>query len=77
MQLWSGGSSRKFELQIRCENCRRETARHVSVPDVDDAPSDVDELVESGFLASLRFSCVNCESAIGRLVGACRVLEDA
>ncbi|MBX4944613.1 hypothetical protein [Rhizobium binae] len=70
MQLLISEVLREFELQIRCENCMRETTRVLSVPRIDDAPGDVEELLESGFLRSLRFSCVRCESAIGLLVGA-------
>ena len=72
MQLAISEASRQFDLQIRCENCMRESERRVSVPDVEDAPTTVDELIESCFLANLRFCCPRCESAIGRLVGAWR-----
>ncbi|ARM12097.1 MULTISPECIES: hypothetical protein [Rhizobium] len=68
MQLLISEASRQFELQIRCENCMRESARLISVPRIDGAPSDVEELLESGFLRSLRFSCAKCDSAIGILV---------
>ena len=77
MQLAIGGSSRRFELIIRCENCMRESVRCVPVPDVDDAPSDVDELIESSFLGNMRFSCRKCEGVIGLLVGASRLRETA
>ncbi|OWV67912.1 hypothetical protein ATY76_13360 [Rhizobium sp. R339] len=72
MQLTVGEISRVFDLQIRCENCMRESERRIAVPDIDDAPDSVDELIESNFLANLRFCCPRCESAIGRLVGAWR-----
>lgn len=70
MQLVIGRPSREFELQIRCENCMRESSRRVSVPGVDDAPADVDELIDSAFLANLKFCCLQCKGMIGRLVGA-------
>ncbi|ANM12082.1 hypothetical protein AMK05_CH03733 [Rhizobium sp. N324] len=75
MQLLISEISREFELQIRCENCRRESTKLVCVPRIDDAPSDVEELLESGLLGNLRFSCIKCDSAIGLLVSAslCRV----
>ncbi|MGZ2455483.1 hypothetical protein ACVINH_000509 [Rhizobium anhuiense] len=75
MQLLISEISREFELQIRCENCMRESTRLIKVPRIDDAPSDVEELMESGLLGNLRFSCAKCDSAIGLLVSAslCRV----
>jgi hypothetical protein len=60
---------RTFTLFIRCENCLRETMRDLNVPPGDDAPSDADELIDSGFLNNLSFCCGHCDSAIGRLVG--------
>ncbi|CDN52510.1 Hypothetical protein RG1141_CH01450 [Neorhizobium galegae bv. officinalis bv. officinalis str. HAMBI 1141] len=72
MQMEMSREVRIFELHIRCENCLRESLRAVEVPNVDDAPSDEDELMESGFLGSLRFSCRRCEGTIGRLFGVSR-----
>lgn len=57
-----------FTLHIRCDNCLRESSRTVEVPAVDDAPCDVDELVESGFLGELRFNCV-CAGLVGQIIG--------
>lgn len=67
MQLAYSRPSLAFELHIRCENCARESVRVVEVPDVDDAPQDVEALVGSGLLAGLRYCCAKCESVIGRL----------
>ena len=67
MQLAYSKPSLEFELHIRCENCMRESVRAVTVPGADDAPRDVDELLESVFLSSLRYSCQKCQSPIGRL----------
>lgn len=67
MQLAYSRPSLAFELHIRCENCARESVRVVEVPDVDDAPQDVEALVDSGLLAGLRYSCAKCEGVIGRL----------
>ncbi|MBP1852143.1 hypothetical protein J2Z17_003598 [Rhizobium halophytocola] len=61
-----------YELHIRCENCMREASRIVSVPQVDDAPEDVEELLGSGLLANLRFKCSHCDSAIGRVFAVTR-----
>lgn len=59
----------RFKLHIRCENCVRDYALLLDVPDVEDAPTTVDELIESEFLARQRFTCHVCESAIGNLIG--------
>ncbi len=59
---------RLFTLHIRCDNCMRESAQSVEVPPVDDAPCDVDELVESGFISTLRFNCV-CSGLVGQIIG--------
>lgn len=67
MQLAYSRPSAAFELHIRCENCARESLRVLEVPDVDNAPRDVEELVESGLLSGLRYCCAKCESLIGRL----------
>ncbi|OMQ44949.1 hypothetical protein BKP54_11205 [Ensifer sp. 1H6] len=60
---------RIFVLHVRCENCVRETSRVVEVPPVDDAPCDVDELVESGVLSSLTYCCTQCDCRIGQIIG--------
>ena len=69
MQMEMTRDVRIFDLHIRCENCLRETMRAVEVPKVDDAPSDEDELVESGYLGAMRFVCRRCDGTIGRLFG--------
>ena len=46
----------------------RDSERNLSVPCVDDAPSDVAELVESAALQRLTFRCNDCDSAIGRII---------
>lgn len=68
----------RFELHLRCENCRRNSTQMLDVPEAEDAPSDVEELLESAFLQSQVFFCTICESAIGTIVGVNRVeLEEA
>lgn len=56
-----------FELHIRCENCMRESVKTVDVPDVDEAPIDPEDLVDSAFLQSIPYSCRPCGGVIGRL----------
>ncbi|MBA4797047.1 MAG: hypothetical protein H2043_06565 [Rhizobiales bacterium] len=67
MQLAYRRPSLAFELHIRCENCARESVRVLEVPDVDDAPQDVEDLAESGLLSGIRYCCAKCEGLIGRL----------
>lgn len=61
-------SERTFTLHLCCANCLRPTVRDVLVPQVDEAPYDVESFLESGMLSRLKFFCVQCESCIGTLV---------
>jgi len=69
MGLAAEKCSRLFVLYVRCSNCLKEGTVPVSVPNEPDAPRDGEELIESAYLGSLRFSCQRCESPIGELVG--------
>lgn len=60
----------RFKLLARCHNCWRVSGATLPVPAVDDAPRGVDELLESGFLARMRFECDHCDGTICSLVGA-------
>ncbi len=59
----------KFILHMQCENCMRNVSFELVSPAEDDAPTDIDELLDSQFLAEQRFKCRECDSAIGVLVG--------
>jgi hypothetical protein len=63
-------SAVQFTLHLRCDGCLKESVRVVDAPLADDAPADVDELLESEFLAGMSYSCSRCECRIGRLVAA-------
>lgn len=68
----------RFKLHLQCENCRRNSAHVLDVPEADEAPRDIDELLESAFLQAQVFLCTVCESAIGTIVGVNRVeLEES
>ncbi|ADH91765.1 conserved hypothetical protein [Ancylobacter novellus DSM 506] len=54
-----------FKMVIRCHNCRKDVVQRLDVPAAEDAPTCVDELVESGALSQLRFHCPRCEGMIG------------
>ncbi|KRE07429.1 hypothetical protein ASE63_22275 [Bosea sp. Root381] len=58
----------RFQLHYRCHNCERNVFKTLDVPDVDDAPRDIDELSDSAFLAQQRYWCTPCQSAIGTIV---------
>lgn len=58
----------QFKLYLRCTNCRKDSAHMLAVPQVDDAPSDVDELVDSSILRTQCFLCDRCDSPIATLV---------
>lgn len=62
------GTRASFKLHYRCHNCERNVFKRLDVPDVDDAPYDIEELLESAFMQRQRYFCDSCESFIGRLV---------
>lgn len=70
------GYAARFKAFYRCLNCEKNTVRSIDVPDVDDAPVDVDELVESSFFRSIRFHCTVCESAIAQVIAIKQIYED-
>lgn len=53
---------------MNCANCMRPSIKNVDVPDVDDAPQDVDEFIESAAFMNVRFFCRHCEGMIGAVV---------
>ena len=68
----------RFKMHLRCLNCRRNSVHMLDVPEADDAPCDVEELMESAFLQSWKYACLACESSIGTIVCVNRVeLEGA
>lgn len=58
-----------FTLHLRCDNCMRESTRHIRLPVGEGIPRDADELIESAFLGDLKFNCRPCGSVIAQLVG--------
>lgn len=65
----------RFQLKIRCFNCKMDTAHRLDVPAVEDAPTCLDDLLESQFLAEQKFACKACEMPIGIIVGAADITE--
>ena len=59
---------RLFILHVQCTNCLEKASRDVKVPRVDEAPADVDELLESAFLQNQKFVCRHCDNPIGKLI---------
>ena len=60
---------RRYRLLMRCHNCMRESAKVIDFGDDEDAPADVDELMESVAISQIRYHCADCDSAIGTIVG--------
>ncbi len=56
----------RFTLHIRCFNCLRERAKDIEV--CESGPMNVEELIESGLLSQVKFSCFHCDSVIGQLI---------
>lgn len=63
-------SNRSFTLHIRCSNCLMESVKEILGGE--GGPSDEEELIDSGLISQIRFSCIQCESAIGQLVAITR-----
>jgi hypothetical protein len=64
-----------FKVYVRCHNCQKDYGNLLVPPDADDAPCDIDELLESNFLREQHFQCRECESPIGTVTGV-KLLED-
>lgn len=59
-----------FKVYVRCLNCQKDYGALLTPPEgLDDAPGDIDELLESNFLRSQRFVCDGCECAIATVTG--------
>lgn len=57
-----------FTLRLRCHHCLKITCRPLLSPDLEDAPSDINELLESAWLQRQTFACAQCENPIATLV---------
>lgn len=66
---------RAFKVYVRCHNCQKDYGSRLDVPAAEDAPCDIDELLESNFLRDQHFHCRECESPIGTITGV-KLLED-
>jgi TPP-dependent indolepyruvate ferredoxin oxidoreductase alpha subunit len=64
-----------FKVYVRCANCQKDYGCRLVPPEAEDAPVDIDELLESRFLQEQRFHCRECECPIGTVTGV-KVLED-
>lgn len=60
--------TRSFAVFMKCENCLLPHEHRLSVPIEEDAPSTIDELLESTALQSIPFKCRRCESTIAKIV---------
>ncbi|TXM65843.1 hypothetical protein [Methylobacterium sp. WL120] len=58
----------RFEMGLRCHNCHHMTKRMIESPDLEDAPTCVDELLVSAWLQRQSFACAECENPIATLV---------
>ena len=66
----------RFRAQYRCLNCEKNTVRMICVPDVEEAPRDIDELLESAFFQNLSYRCDVCEGAIGTLIALKQIHDE-
>lgn len=58
-----------FKVYVRCPNCQKDYGCRLEPPAADDAPRDIDELLESNFLQGQKFECQECGSVIGTITG--------
>lgn len=58
----------RFIVRLRCHNCLKTTTRAIESPDLEDAPCNVEELLESAWLQRQSFACGECENPIATLV---------
>lgn len=58
----------RFLMRLRCHNCHHMTARTIESPDIEDAPTCVEELLESAWLSRQNFGCAQCENTIATLI---------
>jgi hypothetical protein len=68
MAIFSPKSVTRFQLHLYCENCLKPHFHTLVVPQLDDAPRDVDELMESAVLQNLSIICRVCDYPIGQIV---------
>lgn len=59
----------RFKLNMRCHNCRQVVGAVLNVPDVEDAPREIDDLLQSQLLNGLQFKCSKCENPTAVVVG--------
>lgn len=69
------GVAASFRLHLHCANCLARASYQLDVPDVEDAPTTEDELMESAFLSSQKFECKKCQYPIGTLVALSKIPE--
>lgn len=65
----------RFKLHVRCDNCVRDVAQILEVPMADEAPTSIDDLLESAFLERQRFVCVHCDNPIGIIASIVKLRE--
>lgn len=58
----------RFTMRLRCHNCHHMTKRVIESPDLEDAPANVEELLESAWLQRQNFGCSECENTIATLI---------
>lgn len=63
----------RFRLHLRCEQCVTECKRILDVPLADDAPTDIEDLLESAFLQRQSFVCSVCECPIGVIAAVAKL----
>ncbi len=64
-----------FKVYVRCANCQKDYGCRLEPPHSEDAPSDIDELLDSNFLRDQKFECRDCGSVIGAITGV-KLLRD-
>lgn len=66
-----------FKVYVRCLNCQKDYGTTLCPPESEGSPADIDELLESNFLSSQRFTCAVCESTIATVTGVKELRDGA
>ncbi len=58
----------RFEMHVRCENCARDSVLMLDVPNVEGAPTTIDDVLGSGLIDRQPYSCAGCECPAASLI---------
>ncbi len=66
----------RFALKFRCANCRAVMCRELISPALEDAPADIEDLLDSNLLSGQVYSCETCENPVSTLISVRQLQAD-